>query len=197
MALVEIRDVYKSFKREAQTVDVYSGLTIHFAEGSFTALMGPSGSGKSTLLNILGLLDNPTNGEYYFGENEVAKYSERQRAQLRKQAKAAAQRPAVRQASLRRATGKSTSVVQLGAYGSAQRVAAAWNDAARRHAMLRAYSPMSARFNSSNGLVYRLSVRGFADADQAKDLCLSLRRAGGSCFVRTVAGDVPVSLASR
>jgi len=46
--------------------------------------MGPSGCGKSTLLNILGLLDNPTSGEYHFGDHEVARYSERQRAQLRK-----------------------------------------------------------------------------------------------------------------
>src|SRR3546814_7254128 len=46
--------------------------------------MGPSGCGKSTLLNIVGLLDNPSGGEYYFGEHEVARYSERQRAQLRK-----------------------------------------------------------------------------------------------------------------
>ena len=62
MSLVEIRDVYKSFKREAQTVDVYSGLTIDFEEGSFTALMGPSGSGKSTLLNLVAGLDKPTSG---------------------------------------------------------------------------------------------------------------------------------------
>jgi len=48
------------------------------------AIMGPSGCGKSTLLNILGLLDNPSGGEYHFGEHEVSQYSERQRAQLRK-----------------------------------------------------------------------------------------------------------------
>ena len=112
-------------------------------------------------------------------------------------ARAPAVRAPVRHASLVRATGNSTSVVQLGAYGSPERVAAAWNDAARHHAMLRDYSPMSARFNSPKGLVYRLAVKGFSDASRAKDLCLSLRRAGGSCFVRTVAGDVPVRLASR
>jgi cell division septation protein DedD len=56
---------------------------------------------------------------------------------------------------------------------------------------------MSARFNSPKGLVYRLSVRGFSNAEEAKDLCVSLKRAGGSCFVRTVAGDVPVRIASR
>lgn len=116
-----------------------------------------------------------------------------QRSEMRKQAKAAP----VRRASMPRATGNSTSVVQIGAYGSPKRVAAAWNDAARRHASLRAYSPMSARFSSAKGLVYRLSVKGFSDAEQAKDLCVSLRRSGGSCFVRTVAGDAPVRLASR
>jgi len=47
--------------------------------------MGPSGCGKSTLLNILGLLDNPSDGELFFLDNEVAKYSERQRALLRKE----------------------------------------------------------------------------------------------------------------
>jgi putative ABC transport system ATP-binding protein len=62
MALVEIRDVSKSFKRETTTVDVYSDLTIDFEEESFTALMGPSGSGKSTLLNLVAGLDRPTSG---------------------------------------------------------------------------------------------------------------------------------------
>lgn len=109
----------------------------------------------------------------------------------------AARRAPLHRAALQRATGNSTAVVQIGAYGSPQRVATAWNDAARRHAALRAYSPMSARFNSSKGLVYRLSVRGFGNAQQAKDLCMALRRSGGSCFVRTVAGDTPVRIASR
>src|SRR5258708_1571744 len=67
MALVEIRDVFKSFKREAQTVDVYTGLTIDFEEGSYTALMGPSGSGKSTLLNLVAGLDKPTSGTVRVG----------------------------------------------------------------------------------------------------------------------------------
>ena len=111
--------------------------------------------------------------------------------------KAAPARAALRRASLPRANGNSTAVVQLGAYGTPARVAVAWNDAARRYAALRAYSPVSARFNSSKGLVYRLSVKGFGTAAQAKDFCQSLRRAGGECFVRSVAGDAPVQLASR
>ena len=93
--------------------------------------------------------------------------------------------------------GNSTAVVQLGAYGSPQRVAAAWNAAARRYSALRNFSPMSARFASTNGTVYRLSVKGFAGAKDAAALCGALRRSGGSCFVRTVAGDAPVRIASR
>jgi len=119
------------------------------------------------------------------------------KAQLKKPTNSDTRRVPLRRASLTRATGNSTSVVQLGAYGSPQRVAAAWNTASKRHAALRGYSPMSARFNSSKGLVYRLSVRGFGTAEEAKDLCVSLKRAGGSCFVRTVAGDAPVRIASR
>jgi hypothetical protein len=95
------------------------------------------------------------------------------------------------------AQGRSTAVVQIGAYGSPQRVAQAWNAAAKRHAALRSFMPVSARFNSAQGPVYRLSVKGFASPDQAKDLCINLRRAGGNCFVRNVAGDAPVQFASR
>ncbi len=72
MALVEIRDVYKSFKRDTQTVDVYTGLNIDFEEGSFTALMGPSGSGKSTLLNLVAGLDKPTSGTVSVGGATVS-----------------------------------------------------------------------------------------------------------------------------
>ena len=95
------------------------------------------------------------------------------------------------------AQGRSTAVVQIGAYGSPQRVAQAWNAAGRRHAALRNFVPVSARFNSAQGIVYRLSVKGFSSPDQAKNLCVSLRRAGGNCFVRNVAGDAPVRFASR
>jgi putative ABC transport system ATP-binding protein len=71
MALVELRDVTKSFQREAQTVEIFSGLSIDFAEGSFTALMGPSGSGKSTLLNLIAGLDKPTGGTVTVAGSEV------------------------------------------------------------------------------------------------------------------------------
>src|SRR3954465_6434960 len=63
MALVEIRDVYKSFQRDTQRIDVFSGITLDVDAGAFLALMGPSGSGKSALLNLIAGLDRPTKGE--------------------------------------------------------------------------------------------------------------------------------------
>ncbi len=62
MALVEIRNVHKSFQRDTQVIEVFEDLTLEFTERSFTALMGPSGSGKSTLLNLVAGLDRPTRG---------------------------------------------------------------------------------------------------------------------------------------
>ena len=59
-------------------------MNIEIKEKEFVAIMGPLGCGKSTLLNIFGLLDNPSDGQYYFLNEEVPKYTERQRANMRK-----------------------------------------------------------------------------------------------------------------
>jgi putative ABC transport system ATP-binding protein len=83
MPLVEIRDVDKSFQREAQTVEVYQDLSIDFEEGSFTALMGPSGSGKSTLLHLTAGMDKPTTGRLVVLGEEPAGMSERALARWR------------------------------------------------------------------------------------------------------------------
>ena len=72
MALVEIRDVYKSFQRDTQRIDVFTGLALDIEAASFTALMGPSGSGKSTLLNLIAGLDRPTRGVVRVGGAEVS-----------------------------------------------------------------------------------------------------------------------------
>ena len=113
-----------------------------------------------------------------------------------------APRPAKRRAAVAAAQptvrrGNSLSVVQLGAYGSPQRVLAAWNGTAHKYGALKAYLPMSARFASPKGTFYRLAVRGFGNTREANELCNSLRRKGASCFVRNVAGDQPVQFASR
>ena len=83
MALVEIRDVYKSFQREEQRIDVFAGLTLDIEAGSFTALMGPSGSGKSTLLNLVAGLDKPTSGLVRVAGSEVSAMSPGQLAAWR------------------------------------------------------------------------------------------------------------------
>jgi Flp pilus assembly protein TadD len=103
----------------------------------------------------------------------------------------------LRNASLHRARGNSNAVVQLGAYGSRERVAAAWELLTGRYPALREYSPMIARFDSKRGTVYRLSIKGFGSQQEALARCRSLRGNGGSCFVRNVAGDAPIRMASR
>ncbi len=95
------------------------------------------------------------------------------------------------------ARGNSNSVVQLGAYASRSFVGTAWNKISKKYPALRGYSPATARFASDKGTVYRLSVQGFASDGDARDFCAALKRAGGACFVRTVAGDAPVRMASR
>jgi putative ABC transport system ATP-binding protein len=72
MALVEIRNVHKSFQRDTQTIEVFDNLTLDFEAESFTALMGPSGSGKSTLLNLVAGLDRPTSGTITVGGAAVS-----------------------------------------------------------------------------------------------------------------------------
>ena len=94
-------------------------------------------------------------------------------------------------------SGHSTAVVQLGAYSNSKSVLAAWNIKARKFRSLVSYTPMSARFASPKGTFYRLSVKGFGSVNEAVALCSSLRHSGGSCFVRNVAGDTPVQIASR
>ena len=74
----------KIFRTEEVETSALNKISIEVKEGEFVAIMGPSGCGKSTLLNILGLLDNPTTGEYYLNGIEVSQYTEAQRTKLRK-----------------------------------------------------------------------------------------------------------------
>ena len=74
----------KIFRTEEVETWALNKVNIEVKEGEFVAIMGPSGCGKSTLLNILGLLDNPSAGEYYLNGTEVSKFTEAQRTKLRK-----------------------------------------------------------------------------------------------------------------
>ncbi len=82
--MIETKNLRKLYTTEEVETTALDRVNLKVKEGEFLAIMGPSGCGKSTLLNILGLLDNPSDGEYYFLDKEVSKYSEKQRAQLRK-----------------------------------------------------------------------------------------------------------------
>ena len=83
MALVEIRNVSKSFQRETEKVEVFNGLTMDIEQGTFTALMGPSGSGKSTLLNLVAGLDKPTSGDVRVKDAHISAMSRRMRRRPR------------------------------------------------------------------------------------------------------------------
>ncbi|MCU7526507.1 MAG: ABC transporter ATP-binding protein [Ignavibacteria bacterium] len=82
--MIKTNNLKKIFTTEEVETTALNSVNIEIREKEFVAIMGPSGCGKSTLLNILGLLDNPTGGHYNFMGQEVSKYSERQRARLRK-----------------------------------------------------------------------------------------------------------------
>jgi putative ABC transport system ATP-binding protein len=77
MALIELRDVTKSYKRDAIEIPVLDRVSITVDAGDFMGLMGPSGSGKSTLLNLLAGIDRPTRGSITIGDTEISSLSER------------------------------------------------------------------------------------------------------------------------
>lgn len=82
--MIKTKDLKKMYFTEEVETTALNKINLEVKAGEFLAIMGPSGCGKSTLLNILGLLDNPSDGEYYLFDEEVSKYSERKRANLRK-----------------------------------------------------------------------------------------------------------------
>ena len=82
--MIRTNDLKKIYTTEEVETTALDGVNLEINEKEFVAIMGPSGCGKSTLLNIFGLLDNPSAGEYHFLDAEVSKYSERQRASMRK-----------------------------------------------------------------------------------------------------------------
>ncbi|MFA8343513.1 MAG: ABC transporter ATP-binding protein [Rhodothermaceae bacterium] len=83
--MIRTVDLRKLYTTEEVETTALNKVNIEIKEGEFVSIMGPSGCGKSTLMNILGLLDNPSDGEFHFLEQEVSKFSERQRAQMRKE----------------------------------------------------------------------------------------------------------------
>ncbi|MDX1284905.1 MAG: ABC transporter ATP-binding protein [Draconibacterium sp.] len=82
--MIRTTDLSKIFHTDEIETTAINKVNLHIKKGEFVAIMGPSGCGKSTLLNIIGLLDNPTSGEYYFDNEQVGQLKERNRTMLRK-----------------------------------------------------------------------------------------------------------------
>jgi len=83
--MIRTNNLRKLYRTEEVETTALDNVKVEIKQGEFVSIMGPSGCGKSTLMNILGLLDNPTDGEYFFNGMEVSKYSERERAKIRKE----------------------------------------------------------------------------------------------------------------
>ncbi|MGN1252989.1 MAG: ABC transporter ATP-binding protein [Prevotella sp.] len=82
--MIKVENLTKVFRTEDVETIALDKVSFEVKDGEFVAIMGPSGCGKSTLLNILGLLDNPTSGDYWLGDKNVAGLKENERTAIRK-----------------------------------------------------------------------------------------------------------------
>lgn len=83
--IIKTQGLRKFYRTEEMETTPLNGVDLEINKGDFTSIMGPSGCGKSTLLNVLGLIDTPNEGKYWFLGEDVSGYSERQRGILRKE----------------------------------------------------------------------------------------------------------------
>jgi len=82
--MLKLHNMYKVYSTDEVETVALNGVNLEIEQGDFVAIMGPSGCGKSTLLNIVGMLDNPSDGDYFFFDENIATYNESQRSVLRK-----------------------------------------------------------------------------------------------------------------
>ena len=83
MALIEVRDLWKTYVMGSEEIHALRGVSIQIERGEYVAIMGPSGSGKSTLMNLIGCLDTPTKGGYLLNEKQVGQMNDNELAQIR------------------------------------------------------------------------------------------------------------------
>lgn len=83
--IIKTENLSKLFRTEEVETTALGGVNMQVAEKEFVSIMGPSGCGKSTLLNIIGLIDNPDGGKFYFLDEDISRVGERERAILRKE----------------------------------------------------------------------------------------------------------------
>lgn len=83
MALIETKDLWKTYQMGSEQVNALQGVTLQIERGEFVAIVGPSGSGKSTLMNLIGCLDTPSSGEYYLNSRRVSQMNDDELAAIR------------------------------------------------------------------------------------------------------------------
>jgi putative ABC transport system ATP-binding protein len=83
MALIETRDLWKTYVMGSEEIHALQGVSIQIERGEYVAIMGPSGSGKSTLMNLIGCLDTPSKGSYLLNNKEVASMNDDELARIR------------------------------------------------------------------------------------------------------------------
>jgi putative ABC transport system ATP-binding protein len=83
--MIRLQDIVKIYHMGKSELTVLKGVSLEIKDGEMVAIMGPSGSGKTTLLNLIGCLDKPTSGKYYFGDKDISGFSSGELAQLRGQ----------------------------------------------------------------------------------------------------------------
>ncbi len=81
--IVNLEHIYKEYGEKGISVAALSDVSLTVNEGEYVAIMGPSGSGKSTLMNVIGCLDKPTSGSYFFEDHDVLKLKDKKLSQLR------------------------------------------------------------------------------------------------------------------
>ncbi|MDH3758328.1 MAG: ABC transporter ATP-binding protein [Gammaproteobacteria bacterium] len=82
--MLKLHNLYKVYQTDEIETIALNGVNLEIEQEEFVAIMGPSGCGKSTLLNVIGMLDNPSEGNYFFFDENVSPYSEAKRSDIRK-----------------------------------------------------------------------------------------------------------------